>query len=311
MFKQGGPGSGGVLPERGSEEDVVDDGVHPPVHLNDRVEQILDQGYTIFEDFCTEQEIADIRHAFNTEVPITQMAAIGTETGLTLRAHNLLAKTRACDWLFLDPRLRKLVKGVLGPLVQVNVTTLFNTLPGETRQFLHQDDGLWPIARPHPSFICNALLAIDDFDEEVGSTHVVPFSHKMNDVVPHNKHPDEIQVRMKSGSMIMWEGGLWHGGGANTTSVEAGNYRERMGFFMSHSVGYLRPQEIQVTLLLMTVLASWFCFHTDGALCCSARVRPAADRAADAQAAAAPARLPPLRHRRRRPRPGGRAGERR
>ena len=247
MFKQGGPGSGGVLPERGSEEDVVDDGVHPPVHLNDRVEQILDQGYTIFEDFCTEQEIADIRHAFNTEVPITQMAAIGTETGLTLRAHNLLAKTRACDWLFLDPRLRKLVKGVLGPLVQVNVTTLFNTLPGETRQFLHQDDGLWPIARPHPSFICNALLAIDDFDEEVGSTHVVPHSHKMNDVVPHNKHPDEIQVKMKSGSMIMWEGGLWHGGGANTTSVEAGNYRERMGFFMSHSVGYLRPQEIQVT----------------------------------------------------------------
>ena len=40
--------------------------------------------------------MADIRHAFNTEVPITQMAAIGTETGLTLRAHNLLAKTRAC-----------------------------------------------------------------------------------------------------------------------------------------------------------------------------------------------------------------------
>ena len=51
---------------------------------------------TIFEGFCTEQEVADIRHAFNTEVPITQMAAIGTETGLTLRAHNLLAKTRAC-----------------------------------------------------------------------------------------------------------------------------------------------------------------------------------------------------------------------
>ena len=156
---------------------------------------------------------------------------------------------------------------MLGPLVQVNVTTLFNTLPGETRQFLHQDDGLWPIARPHPSFICNALLAIDDFDEEVGATHIVPFSHKMNDVVPHNKHPDEIQVKMKSGSMIMWEGGLWHGGGANTTSVEAGNYRERMGFFMSHSVGYLRPQEIQVTTTscTMTILAE-LCSYADDAV---------------------------------------------
>ena len=31
--------------------------------------------------------------------------------------------------------------------------TLFNVLPGETRQFLRQDDGLWPIPRPHPHFV--------------------------------------------------------------------------------------------------------------------------------------------------------------
>ena len=246
MFRPGGPGSNGVLPEEGSEEDVVDDEIHPPVHLNARVQELVHKGFTVFEEFCTPQEVEDIRRAFNTEVPITQMAAIGTETGRTLRAHNLLAKTRAVDWLFLDPRVRKMVRGVLGPMVQVNVTTLFNTLPGETRQFLHQDDGLWPIARPHPSFLCNALLAIDDFDEEVGATHIVPFSHVINDTPPHNKHPDQFQVKMKSGSMIMWEGGLWHGGGANRTSVEDGNYRERMGFFMSHAVAYLRPQEIQL-----------------------------------------------------------------
>ena len=97
----------------------------------------------------------------------------------------------------------------------------------------------------------------------------------MNDVVPHNKHPDEIQVKMKSGSMIMWEGGLWHGGGANTTSVEAGNYRERMGFFMSHSVGYLRPQEIQVTTAsctMVTVLAE-LCSYAGGAVLFSSSVR--------------------------------------
>ena len=39
----------------------------------------------------------------------------------------------------------------------------------------------------------------------------------------------------------MWEGGLWHGGGANTSTD-----RERLGFFMSHNVAYLRPQEIQL-----------------------------------------------------------------
>ena len=36
---------------------------------------------------------------------------------------------------------------------------------------------------------------------------------------------------MRSGMMLMWEGGLWHGGGAN-----ASKDRERLGFFMSHNV---------------------------------------------------------------------------
>ncbi|MYD43648.1 MAG: hypothetical protein F4W90_07120 [Gammaproteobacteria bacterium] len=210
------------------------------LNVSARVAQIEDQGYTIVEDFIKPDEVEKIRHAFKTEVHITEMRAIGTQTGKTWRAHNLLAKTRAVDYLFLDKRLRGLVEGVLGPRTQVNVTTLFNVLPGETRQFLHQDDGLWPIPRPHPHFVCNALIALDDFEIENGATHIVPYSHRW-----HDRRPDQaietLQVAMKSGTMLMWEGGLWHGGGANVSKD-----RERLGFFMSHQVAYLRPQEIQL-----------------------------------------------------------------
>ncbi len=208
--------------------------------ITERVAQIEKQGYTIVEDFITAEEVARIRHAFDTEVPITEMRAIGTKTGKTWRAHNLLAKTRAVDYLFLDARIRALVEGVLGKHTQVNVTTLFNVLPGETRQFLHQDDGLWPIHRPHPHFVCNALIALDDYDLENGATHIVPYSHKWHDR-PVDQNVDTLRVAMPSGAMLMWEGGLWHGGGANTS-----RNRERLGFFMSHNVAYLRPQEIQL-----------------------------------------------------------------
>lgn len=208
--------------------------------ITERVNQILDQGYTIVDDFISAAEVEKIRHAFMSEVHITEMRAIGTQTGKTWRAHNLLAKTRAVDYLFLDKRVRALVEGVLGPRTQINVTTLFNVLPGETRQFLHQDDGLWPIPRPHPSFVCNALIALDDFDIENGATHIVPYSHRWHDRRP-DQSIDTLQVEMKSGTMLMWEGGLWHGGGAN-----ASKDRERLGFFMSHQVAYLRPQEIQL-----------------------------------------------------------------
>ena len=210
------------------------------VNVTERVAEIEAQGYTIIPDFVQPKEIAQIRHAFDTEVRITEMRAIGTDTGKTLRAHNLLAKTRAVDYLFLDPRIRALIEGVLGPRVQINVTTLFNILPGETKQFLHQDDGLWPIKRPHPHFVCNALIALDDFDLENGATHIVPYSHSWHDR-PVDQSIETLQVTMRAGTMLMWEGGLWHGGGANTSKD-----RERLGFFMSHNVAYLRPQEIQL-----------------------------------------------------------------
>ena len=229
--------AGGATPATGDEAaEIVIDGLN----ITERVAQIEEQGYTVVEDFLPPADVARIRHAFDTEVPITEMRAIGTNTGQTWRAHNLLAKTRAVDHLFLDPRIRALVEGVLGKRTQVNVTTLFNVLPGETRQFLHQDDGLWPIPRPHPHFVCNALIALDDQDVENGATHIVPYSHKW-----HDRRVDQsvetLQVEMRSGTMLMWEGGLWHGGGANVSKD-----RERMGFFMSHNVAYLRPQEIQL-----------------------------------------------------------------
>jgi ectoine hydroxylase-related dioxygenase (phytanoyl-CoA dioxygenase family) len=216
------------------------------VNVTERVAQINDQGYTVIEDFISPEEIATIRKAFDTEVPMTEMRAIGVTTGNTMRAHNLLGKTRAVDYLFLDERLRALVDSVLGMPSQVNVTTLFNVLPGEEKMLLHPDDGLWPIPRPHPRFLCNALIALDESDEENGATHLVPYSHKWNDeqIQAAMKDPDSaesIQVPCKAGTMVMWDGSMLHGGGANTSKD-----RERLGFFMSHVVFYLRPQEIQL-----------------------------------------------------------------
>lgn len=203
------------------------------------VGEIRERGYAVVPDFLPAGQVAAIRAAFEREVPITEMRAIGTNTGRTWRAHNLLAKTRAADAVFLDARLRAIVDGVIGRFNQINITTLFNTLPGETRQLLHQDDGLWPIPRPHPPLLCNVLFAFDDFRRDNGATHLVPFSHTWTRPVDQNVAT--VQVEMASGSALFWEGGMWHAGGANRTAES-----ERMGFFISHQVSYLRPQEIQL-----------------------------------------------------------------
>lgn len=199
------------------------------LNIGSVVGTIREQGYAMVEHFLTDDVISRVRSAFNTEVPITEMRAIGTDTGRTWRAHNLLAKTRAADDIFLDPRLRAVVDGIIGKYNQINVTTLFNTLPGETKQFLHQDDGLWPIPRPHPPFLCNALIAFDDFTKDNGATHLVPFSHKWTQ--PVDQSIETIQVEMPSGSAVFWDGGMWHAGGANVTKDQ-----ERMGFCFNFSI---------------------------------------------------------------------------
>ena len=224
-------------------QDNIIEGLNVSAHVG----EIQEQGYTVVDNFLTPEEVVRIRHAFNTEVPITEMRAIGTKTGKTWRAHNLLAKTRAVDHIYLDPRLRAIVEGVIGQYTQINVTTLFNTLPGETRQFLHQDDGLWPIPRPHPPFLCNALIAFDDFTIKNGATHLVPYSHLWHDR-EIDQSVDTIRAEIPSGSMVMWEGAMWHAGGANTSRDE------RMGFFISHQVSYLRPQEIQLLSVPLDVV---------------------------------------------------------
>jgi ectoine hydroxylase-related dioxygenase (phytanoyl-CoA dioxygenase family) len=201
--------------------------------------EIYTRGYTVVEQFLTLDEIEPIRAAFNTEVPITEMRFLGSTTGNTWRAHNLLAKTRAIDALLLDPRLRAIVEGVIGQYCQINIAALFNMLPGELKQDLHQDDGLWPIPRPHPPFLCNMLIAFDDFTLDNGATHVVPHSHRWTRLI--DQSIETVQVEMQSGSAIFWDGGLWHGGGANTTPDQ-----ERMGLFVSHLVSYLRPSDLQL-----------------------------------------------------------------
>ena len=168
------------------------------------VSEIQDKGYCVVENFMTTDEVERLRANFNESVPITEMRAIGTETGRTWRAHNLLGKTRAADNVFLDSRLRAIVDGVIGKYNQVNVTTLFNTLPGETKQFLHQDDGLWPIPRPHPAFFVQCALRFRRLYRANGATHLVPYSHRWTK--PVDQSVDSIQVEMSSGSVVFGRG---------------------------------------------------------------------------------------------------------
>src|SRR6478735_41314 len=111
--------------------------------------------------------------------------------------------------------------------------------PGETAQPIHADDQLIPIPKPHPPTVCNTMWALTDFTEANGATRIIPGTHLYDHSPTYGQHYDSIAAEMPKGSVLVWHGSLWHGGGANTTEAR------RYGIAMNYCAGYIRQQENQ------------------------------------------------------------------
>jgi ectoine hydroxylase-related dioxygenase (phytanoyl-CoA dioxygenase family) len=83
------------------------------------------------------------------------------------------------------------------------------------------------------------MWAITDFTEENGATRLVPGSHLRDEPPNPLEHYDTIAAEMSKGSVLVWVGSLWHGGGANRTD------RRRVGIAMNYCAGFIRQQENQ------------------------------------------------------------------
>ncbi len=157
----------------------------------------------------------------------------------TQRVYAVYAKTRAFDDLAVHPLLLSALDHALGEHYQFSAPVALQIGPGEKAQILHRDEDIYPLPRPHQPVVVNSMWALCDFTADNGSTRLIPGSHRW----PEDRRPDEseaVSVTMPAGSVLVYLGGLWHGGGANTTD------RPRPGLLLEYVVSWLRPQETQL-----------------------------------------------------------------
>ncbi len=203
--------------------------------------RIADRGYTIVEN-AIEPDLVDELDATlrRLERELGAVPADNPFEGVhTVRLYNLLARDRVFERIPVHAGVLPIVERVLDEGCLVSSLSSIAIDPGETAQPIHADDQLQPIAKPHAATVCNTMWAITDFTEANGATRVIPGSHLLDHSPTYLQHYDSIPAEMPRGSVLVWHGSLWHGGGANRSD------RRRTGIAMNYCAGYLRQQENQ------------------------------------------------------------------
>jgi len=156
-----------------------------------------------------------------------------------VRIYNLLVHGELYQRIPVHENVLPIVEGVLDPGCLISSLSSISIGPGEVAQPIHADDQLIPLAKPHAPVVCNSMWALTDFNESNGATRIVPGSHVRDHSPSYGQRYDSVPAEMEKGSVLVWHGSLWHGGGANSTD------RPRVGIAMNYCAGYIRQQENQ------------------------------------------------------------------
>ena len=202
-----------------------------PVDARTTCKEVAEQGYTIVED-AIEPELVD---ALNDDLDAARAVLRGrarrrTRSRATTRCASTTCSrsTASVERVPVHQHVLPIVEGVLDPGCLISSLSSIAILPGETAQPIHADDQLIPIPKPHPPTVCNSMWALTDFTEANGATRIIPGSHLADHSPDYGADYDSIAAEMPKGSVLIWHGSLWHGGGANTHRRDAHRHRDEL-----------------------------------------------------------------------------------
>lgn len=209
--------------------------------IAEHVKRVETDGYTVVEnaiDLDVIDAIEEDLHRLERELG-TKPAGNGFEGAATLRVYNLLKYGKVWEAIPVHPNVLPIIEGVLDPGCLVSSLSSIAIHPGESAQPIHADDQLVPLPKPHVPIVCNTMWALTDFTEENGATRIIPGTHKSDRSPDYGGAYDSIPAEMAQGSVLIWHGSLWHGGGANRSDAV------RVGIAMNYCAGWVRQQENQ------------------------------------------------------------------
>ena len=159
----------------------------------------------------------------------------------TTRTGGLLIRSKKCRELIEHSTILDPCHEFLAPYcerVQLHLTQIIRIRPGEKAQAIHRDRWAWGKHLSHLEPQFNTIWALTDFTAENGATQVVPGSTRWPD--DQKIQLEQVtQAEMKAGSVLVYSGSVFHGGGTNNSD------QDRIGLNITYALGWLRQEENQ------------------------------------------------------------------
>ncbi len=194
------------------------------ISLSDEQTRQLDElGYLVLPEVLSVDEVAFYRRR------ILELAEAERADGTAVRHTDnrgqhvrwLVNKGEEFERLLTDPTVTPVFEYLLGADYTLSTLTSNIVSPGAADGGSHVDGviGSMPEPLPEQPMVANSLWLLDDFTPENGGTRYVPGSHRRRRKPSADSLPDPQELRLSApaGSVFIFNGGMWHGAGANQT----------------------------------------------------------------------------------------------
>ncbi len=168
----------------------------------------------------------------------------------TRRTGALIARSTTSRELVTHPLILDAVDAVLADSTrfQIHLTQVIAIAPGGAAQQIHRDQWAFDFF-PFPvgyEVQCNTIWAMSDFTEENGATRIVPGSNQFEDKLTFGR-ADTTAAEMEKGSVLIYTGSVYHGGGANRSD------ETRYAVNITYNRSWLRQEENQYLSVPMEI----------------------------------------------------------
>ncbi|MFL6211005.1 MAG: phytanoyl-CoA dioxygenase family protein [Pyrinomonadaceae bacterium] len=184
------------------------------------VEELLSSGFVIISGPVASERLTQFAQAYDLAVASAAPADVSVGSENT-RVHDLVNRGAAFDELYVYRPVLEACCRVISRPFKLSSLLARTVRPRSQAQSLHVDfradaDG-WPLV--------GFIIMVDDFRIDNGATRFVPGSHKwptipsdvMTDLTSDHEH--QVVACGAAGSVIIYNGSVWHGHMANRSDV--------------------------------------------------------------------------------------------